>query len=265
MESESTESTGSGKNGSARIRTIRDVPFCWQAKASRRLIREAFDATNNVATALAVYDALTEIASDEMFDTFKTTHAWIQRLSGVGVSTIKKHLSVFVELGLLTVSTPTMRAPSTYTLLNVPLANGWRTLANGTKSAALATSEESKKKEMKTDKDLSHGESVPHDEEEIGDEDDGAESIWNAYPRKEGRLLALVEIRKALKLRPRDELLNAVQAYAAEVGKWADEDHRFIPAPAKWFNAGRYDDDQSCWKRHNPNAALTSADHEERF
>ena len=63
-----------------RLRSIKGVPFCWQSKAVRRAIREAFDATHNVASALAVYDALTEIASDEESETFATTHAWIQRM-----------------------------------------------------------------------------------------------------------------------------------------------------------------------------------------
>lgn len=128
-------------------RSTRDGPFCWQSKAARRAIRQAFDATNNVTSALAVYDALTEIASDTGAETFTTTHAWIQRMSGVSVSTIKKHLSVFAELSLITVSTPALRAPSTYVLLSLAngcptLANDKPALANSSQSGPLATSEE---------------------------------------------------------------------------------------------------------------------------
>ncbi len=128
-------------------RTIQDGPFCWQNKLARRTIRDAFDATNNVATALAVYDALTEIASDAQAEAFKTTHAWIQRLSGVGVTTIKKHLSAFSDLGLVEIKTPALRAPSSYTLLGIgngwlAIADGCPALANTTQSAPLATSEE---------------------------------------------------------------------------------------------------------------------------
>jgi hypothetical protein len=133
-------------HGHAPARTL----GCWQSKAVRRLIRESFDASNNVATALAVYDALTEIASDMQAETFQTTHAYIQGKSGVSVSTIKKHLAIFVELGLVHVSTPIVRAPSTYTLLSLAnhertSANGCPTLANATQSRPLATSEESEK------------------------------------------------------------------------------------------------------------------------
>lgn len=122
-------------------------PWCWQAKAVRRKIRDAFDATNNVATALAVYDALTEIASDEGAETFTTTHAWIQRMSGVSVSTVKKHLSVFADMSIVRISTPALRAPSTYVLLSLAngclsSANGGLALANAPQSGPLATSEE---------------------------------------------------------------------------------------------------------------------------
>lgn len=143
-------------------RATRNGPFCWQSKSARRAIRAAFDATNNVATALAVYDAITEIASDAQSETFTTTHAWIQQLSGVGISTIKKHLGILSELGLVSITTPSVRAPSTYTLLSIAndcptlanhcpsIANEQLTLANAPQSAPLATSEESQKNLRRT-------------------------------------------------------------------------------------------------------------------
>lgn len=155
---------------SATLRATTDGPFCWQNKSARRRIREAFDATNNVASALAVYDALCEIASDASdkgreVQTFTTTHAWIQRMSGVSVSTIKKHLAVLSETGLVHVSTPGLRAPSIYTLLAngcptsangcLALANGCLALANGGQSGALATSEESQEEFEKIGEDQS--------------------------------------------------------------------------------------------------------------
>jgi hypothetical protein len=140
-----------------RIREPKDGPWCWQSKAARRRIREAFDATNNVASALSVYDALCEIASDDQSEVFTTTHAWIQRISGVGISTIKKHLAVLSEVGLVTISTPRLRAPSTFVLL--PFGNGCPTVSQPPPNASqplpnvsqcskfepLATSEESQK------------------------------------------------------------------------------------------------------------------------
>ncbi|MBW7893684.1 MAG: hypothetical protein H3C27_01120 [Opitutaceae bacterium] len=142
------------------MRKAADSAFCWQSKAARRAIRDAFDATSNVSTALCVYDALTEIASDEQNETFTTTHAWISRLSGVSPTTIKKVLPVLRDLGLVAISTPALRAPSTYTLHAVAndsrsAANDRQPTANDSRSASsvrqreifapLATSEESQK------------------------------------------------------------------------------------------------------------------------
>jgi DNA-binding transcriptional ArsR family regulator len=140
-------------------RHTKDGSWCWENKAARRLIRDAFDATNNVTTALATYSALCEIASDKGRETFTTTHAWIQRLSGVSPSTIKKHLAAFADLKLVYISTPALRVPSTYMLLSLAndctaLANGELALANSTSSAPLATSEESKKKERRKSEEL---------------------------------------------------------------------------------------------------------------
>jgi hypothetical protein len=107
-------------------RKTTDGPWCWQSKAARRAIREAFDTSNNVASALGVYDALTEEASNKKAQTFTTTHAWLQSLSGVSVSTVKKVLAVFVEMKLVHISVPAFRAPSTYTLLPIPFTRPLR-------------------------------------------------------------------------------------------------------------------------------------------
>jgi hypothetical protein len=137
-------------NGTAQpcvSRSIEDGPWCWQSKAARRKIREAFDATHNVSTALAVYDALTEIASDEGANEFRTTHAWIELLSGFVGRTIRSVLPVLVEIKLLEIDSPILRAPCTYRLL--PFGNGCRTFGNGAISPSLPRSEESQKKDQK--------------------------------------------------------------------------------------------------------------------
>jgi hypothetical protein len=129
------------------------VAWCWQDKAVLRRIREAFDADSAVCTALAVYLALTEIASDSKADLFKTTHGHIARLSGVSVSTVKNRLRTLAEIGLVDIKTPDLRAPSTYKLL--PSANDYPTLANGCRALVkipenpLATSEECTEEEKK--------------------------------------------------------------------------------------------------------------------
>src|SRR5690242_17651712 len=97
--------------------TTRGIAWCWADKAALRKIRDAFDASNEVCSALSVYLALCEISSDTNAPEFTTTHAWVARLSGASVSTVKKRLRVLAQIGLLEITTPSLRAPSTYKLL----------------------------------------------------------------------------------------------------------------------------------------------------
>jgi hypothetical protein len=129
-------------------RTISDGPFCWQRKAALRKIRESFDAEKAVASAIGAYVALSEIASDEQSETFVTTHAYIALKSGLSPRTIASRLSELAEIGLVEISTPVMKAPSTYRLLPVtqPLQNDKQPLPNvlqRTKKASLQASEQS--------------------------------------------------------------------------------------------------------------------------
>ena len=93
-------SDGAEKKGAAQ-RSPDDGPFCWQTKAARRRIRDHFDCTGNVCSALSVYDALTEIASDKQSAVFTTTHAHIAKYSGVSPSTVKRIIAGFDELRLV--------------------------------------------------------------------------------------------------------------------------------------------------------------------
>ncbi|MHC1763590.1 MAG: hypothetical protein AB9869_04680 [Verrucomicrobiia bacterium] len=127
--------------------TPKPIAWCWQDKASLRRIRDAFDRTNDVCSALAVYLALTEISSDSNAPEFQTTHAWIARMAGVSVSTVQRRIKVLVDIGLLEVKTPDLRAPSTYKLLSFgngarTLRNGARTFGHSPKRVPLPTSEE---------------------------------------------------------------------------------------------------------------------------
>lgn len=132
----------------SRVREIGDSPFCWQHKVALRKIRESFDAEKAVASAIGVYNALTEIASDEQMEIFTTTHAWIAQKSGLSPRTVHNRLTGLAEIGLVEISTPIMKAPSTYRLLAVtqPLQNDTQPLQSvlqRTKKAPLQSLEES--------------------------------------------------------------------------------------------------------------------------
>jgi hypothetical protein len=113
-------------------RHIEQAPFCWQQKPALRLIRDSCDAEKSVSSTLAVYLALTEIASDEESETFTTTHAWIALKSGLSPRTVQDRINRLSEIGLLEVSTPTLKSPSKYKLLSVrqPLPNDKQPLPN---------------------------------------------------------------------------------------------------------------------------------------
>ena len=71
---------------------------------------------------------------------------------------------------------------------------------------------------------------------------DSALAIYQAYPRKVGKLAALKAIEKALKVSDSASILAGVQRFAAQVKAERTED-RFIPHPSTWFNAGRWLDE----------------------
>ena len=101
-------------------------PFCWQDKRWLGLIRKE---TEDYASGLSVYLALTELASDNESDSFKATHAWLAKLSGLSEKTIRRRLRDLKRIRAVKVFTPPMKAPCTYTLL--PFGHGDRTLSHG--------------------------------------------------------------------------------------------------------------------------------------
>jgi hypothetical protein len=60
-----------------------EKPWCWQPKEARRRIRDQLDGTEEIASALSIYDALTEIASDKGAPVFETTQAYIAMIAGL--------------------------------------------------------------------------------------------------------------------------------------------------------------------------------------
>lgn len=133
-----------------------------------------------------------------------------------------------------------------------PLAKGSESLSEGLPKAPESLKYKYKYKDK--DKDES-GEGVG---EEQGSP--SPEMIYQAYPRKVGKAEATRAIAKAIKsgAATPERLLERVQAYAKAVALWPAGDEQFIPYPASWFNAGRYDDDPNTWQR-NPIPGIKSA------
>jgi len=89
------------------------VAFLWCDKAIMRRIRERLE---DSASALCVYVALCEIASDEAMEEFTATQAHIAAKAGLGVRTVAKRLQDLDKLGVITMRTPELKAPSQFTL-----------------------------------------------------------------------------------------------------------------------------------------------------
>lgn len=108
------------------------VPFSWQDKRVLRKIRESFDDANTAASALAVYHALTEAASDKQSDEFKTTVPWLAHRAGLSPRTVSARLADLKGIGVIAVETPKLKAPSNYKLL--PFSKDCPTSSNGCRS-----------------------------------------------------------------------------------------------------------------------------------
>jgi hypothetical protein len=67
--------------------------------------------------------------------------------------------------------------------------------------------------------------------------------LYKAYPRHVAPQDAYRAIEKALKVRAFDDLLVAVQNWSRKCAREGKEE-QYIPHPATWFNAGRYDDEE---------------------
>lgn len=85
----------------ARVTDARMPPFCWQDKSAIRLIRRSFKASE-VATALAIYLTLTELASNNESDEFKVRRATIgDRVGRSSLRSVDKYLDRLAGIGLV--------------------------------------------------------------------------------------------------------------------------------------------------------------------
>jgi hypothetical protein len=79
-------------------------PYCWQEKRILRTIRDVFEKRTGLkSSAIALYTALTEIASDYQSDTFTVNQTTIGNRAGLTDRTLRKILPIFQTLGVVTV------------------------------------------------------------------------------------------------------------------------------------------------------------------
>lgn len=91
-----------------------------------------------------------------------------------------------------------------------------------------------------------------------GASNDLASSIYALYPRKVAKAAALKAIKKALVENPDIDIPEAVKEYAKATATWKEDDKRFIPYPASWFNGGCFMDDRAEWWKKSTTAPAVS-------
>jgi len=102
------------------------IAFFWADKAVTRRIREQIP---DVASALAVYHALAELASDNQAETFTATQAAIASKSGFKIRTVGSRLADLVRIRVIEMQVPEIRSAARFTLLDAS-GNGCRAIGN---------------------------------------------------------------------------------------------------------------------------------------
>lgn len=103
-----------------KVRTRDKIAHCWQDKKVRRFLRQQYDGTNSIGTALNIYDGLTEVASNRGNDEFDASYASIATASGVSKRSVIRFVDDFESLGIIKVERRfegKKSLPSIFTLL----------------------------------------------------------------------------------------------------------------------------------------------------
>ncbi len=103
-------------------RSTKDGPFCWQSKEALRHIREVFDQSRDVSSALSVYLALSEVASNSAAAAFTTTQADLAQRAGLSVRKVADVLKKMAAVKLV--------SPSSAATCGASIATIWRSCAS---------------------------------------------------------------------------------------------------------------------------------------
>jgi|GEM_PF-4138387 len=95
-----------------------EPPYCWQSKEARRLIRQHMNGESTTAALLSLYDALTEIASNEGSESFAAGQPHIGELAGMSARNVRRLEPILEEIGVVRITRPKVRGHHTYSLLS---------------------------------------------------------------------------------------------------------------------------------------------------
>jgi hypothetical protein len=250
-----------------RLRKL-EPPYCWQSKEALRRIREHLDGDSLLPFALIAYVALAENASNKGAEEFTTLQSHLARLAGgISVRTLQRVLPLLRETGVIDYTTPRLRGPITFRLLAVTpdrrnVAPDRQNVTPGKFAGRYARQadkrnnkeEEKEQKEESTlaqpAADAVERSEVGSDRSEVGSERSNSilsaaqevsfAEFWKAYPKKRGKAAAQKAWKKLKP--PLPKVLETIAAFTAS-REWRKDNGQFIPYPAGWLNAGRWDDE----------------------
>lgn len=204
-------------------------PFCDGDAMSFRLVASAWEADIKSPGCKLVLMGLASYCNEEGY-CFPRQETLAER-TGQGVRTVRYHLAWLEANGYIERShrsaTSGRRSDEYFVSINA---------SQPAKIAGCATGEKQQTQPAKIAACTIHESVIKN----IPDASE-SETIYQAYPRKAGKLAALKAIEKAIKRSGYDAVLSGVQAFAAKVKKERTEE-RFIAHPATWFNQGRWMD-----------------------
>ena len=215
------------------MRSMDGVAWSWQEKQVVRFIRNHFDdSPTKTASALALYLALTEVASNRAKDRFQCTHAELVSLSGLSrssVISILKQFEIIDVVDIERIRVGQVNLPSIYTLLACPTTE--QGVENTTKeSKHLRITEKKKRKNAEPSGSEYSSEFL---------------RFWKVYPKKVGKGAAW---KAFLKLDPDaehvDKMVSTIELWKKSK-EWTKDDGQFIPHPTTWLNQGRWEDELS--------------------
>lgn len=109
--------------------------WCWQEKRITRLIRETFKG-KRLATAIATYQSLTELASNQSSDEFLAYYSQIAKLLDKSISTVRFYCKEFIKLGILAKENRKIddktNLSNKWSLLTPSVSNNYQTFINNT-------------------------------------------------------------------------------------------------------------------------------------
>jgi|SaaInlStandDraft_4_1057021.scaffolds.fasta_scaffold06017_2 hypothetical protein len=209
------------------IRDIREAPFAWLAKHKIRLIREHFDSSNQLATALSVYLVLTEIASNKVEERFVASYAYIASMVGVSRRTTIRIMAQLEKIELISIEERIEGKRNLPNMISL-LGGDSVTPVTSMKIGKLSPNRINKEETIEQNKETMVR----------------FEQLWKQYPKKKSKKVALKAFHK---INP-DDVLFSIMLTALEAQRqtddWTKDRGQFIPLLATWLNQARWEDEE---------------------